>query len=185
MPPSKDRAAFTVDLRDLGRGAGRNMPVELAELAPDGWGNAVIGVIQGSIIAVDLTLESVVEGVLVQGTAEVQVAGQCGRCLDPVERTMSVRFDELFRYADQIEGADDEDLPVLEGELLDLESTVRDAIVLALPLAPRCRDDCPGLCSDCGARLADHPGHRHDQIDSRWAELATMFEETKRPPGSQ
>ncbi len=187
----EENGAFRVDLRDLGRGAGRSLSVELSEEAPDGWGNAVIGVAPGSKIAVELMLESVIEGVLVTGTAVARVAGSCGRCLDPVERSITVRFDELFRYpdlhtdlaADRL--ADADELPVLSGEILDLESTVRDAIVLALPLSPRCREDCPGLCPDCGVKLADHQGHRHDRIDPRWAELARVFDEPERPAGSQ
>ena len=57
------------------------------------------------------------------------------------------------------------------GDELDLEPVLRDLIVTALPLAPVCRDDCPGLCSECGARLADDPTHKHDIIDARWAAL--------------
>lgn len=204
-----DRAAFGVDLHDLGRGPGRSLSVELsaevpaeapAEVpaealaeAPAGWGNAIIGVAPGSTIAVDLTLESVIEGVLVTGSAVAQVVGNCGRCLDPVERRITVRFDELFRYPDLVADrsaerpgdADDDELPILSGEILDLESTVRDAIVLALPLSPRCREDCPGLCPECGVKLADHQGHRHDRIDPRWAELTRVFDEPERPAGSQ
>jgi uncharacterized protein len=64
---------------------------------------------------------------------------------------------------------EDEELPLLAGDLLDLEPVVRDAVVLALPLAPLCDPDCPGLCVECGARV--EPGHTHDSIDSRWAGL--------------
>ncbi|CAM5587857.1 hypothetical protein SRIMM317S_03461 [Streptomyces rimosus subsp. rimosus] len=48
---------------------------------------------------------------------------------------------------------------------------LRDAVVLALPMQPVCRDDCPGLCSQCGERLADDPDHHHDAVDIRWAAL--------------
>ena len=42
--------------------------------------------------------------------------------------------------------------------------------MLALPFQPLCEDDCPGLCTECGARLADDPDHPHDApIDPRWA----------------
>jgi uncharacterized protein len=44
-------------------------------------------------------------------------------------------------------------------------------VVLALPMQPVCQDDCPGLCSACGARLADDPDHHHDAVDIRWAAL--------------
>ena len=54
--------------------------------------------------------------------------------------------------------------------------TFRDAVVLALPLSPLCREDCPGLCAECGAKLADAgPGHGHsDKLDPRWGALAKL-----------
>ena len=68
---------------------------------------------------------------------------------------------------------DDEELS-LDGDLLDLEPVLRDAVVLALPMSPLCREDCPGLCVECGVRLADAgPAHRHeDAPDPRWAALS-------------
>jgi len=51
--------------------------------------------------------------------------------------------------------------------------------VLALPMSPLCREDCPGLCAECGARLADTgPDHRHDAaVDPRWAALQQLSEQ--------
>jgi uncharacterized protein len=48
--------------------------------------------------------------------------------------------------------------------------------VLALPLQPLCRDDCPGLCPDCGTRLADDPEHTHETADPRWAALQGLLD---------
>ena len=57
------------------------------------------------------------------------------------------------------------------------EPLLRDAVVLALPFQPLCQDDCPGLCAECGARLADDPDHTHGEpVDPRWAALATLTE---------
>ena len=55
---------------------------------------------------------------------------------------------------------EDDEASRLEGDLLDLEPLLRDAVVLALPFQPLCEDDCPGLCTECGARLKDDPGPR-------------------------
>jgi uncharacterized protein len=61
---------------------------------------------------------------------------------------------------------------------------LRDAVVLSLPFQPLCQDDCPGLCVECGARLADDPAHQHDDaIDPRWAALRALNDETEEPPG--
>jgi uncharacterized protein len=53
-------------------------------------------------------------------------------------------------------------------------------VVLALPFQPLCQDDCPGLCAECGARLADDPGHKHEEpIDPRWAALHGLTDESE------
>jgi hypothetical protein len=63
---------------------------------------------------------------------------------------------------DEQEEQDAEELYYLDGDLLDLEPAFRDAVVLALPMSPLCREDCPGLCAECGMPLADAgPGHQH------------------------
>ncbi len=66
---------------------------------------------------------------------------------------------------------EDEDRLFVEDGLIGLEPVLRDAVVLALPMQPVCQEDCPGLCSECGARLADDPDHHHDAVDIRWAAL--------------
>lgn len=60
-----------------------------------------------------------------------------------------------------------------------------DAVVPTLPFQPVCRPDCPGLCPQCGVRLADEPGHAHDDIDPRWAALAGLAPEATGEPGGQ
>ncbi len=176
------RAPLVLDTRELGRRAGAMKRLDLTVPAPVDLGTAVIGVPSGSDVALHLRLESVIEGVLVSGTAGVRTVGECSRCLDPVVADMEVELQELFEHPEEdhrgrvVQPApDDEDAPpLLVGDLLDLEPTLRDAVVLALPLAPVCRDDCPGLCVECGARLADDPEHRHDVVDPRWAALVGL-----------
>jgi len=118
------------------------------------------------------------EGVLVTGTARAALEGECVRCLEPISEEIEVRFQELFVYDDR-EVDPDEELEVskLQDDLVDLEPLLRDAVVLALPFQPLCEDDCPGLCVECGARLADDPDHTHGEpVDPRWAALATLTE---------
>jgi uncharacterized protein len=157
--------------------------VHRAAPAPSDLGTAVIGVPEGSEIDLELQLESVVEGVYVTGTATIRAVGECSRCLDPMVTEHGVELQELYRYADNdYRASDDDDLPVLEDDLLDLEPMLRDAVVLALPLAPVCDDDCPGLCPRCGVRLVDDPLHEHDQIDPRWAALEGLGEVVANEP---
>jgi uncharacterized protein len=123
-------------------------------------------------------MESVVEGVLVTGSVRGAATGACVRCLDAVTVPVTAHLQDLFVYADRAEhhqevGADDDEDEVRElvGDLLDLEPSLRDAVVPALPFQPVCREDCPGLCSECGAHLAQDPTHHHEVIDPRWAAL--------------
>lgn len=175
--PAVDPAGpFVLDTRDLGRRAGSMLKMSRVVDAPADMGVAVATIAEGSAIDLEVRLESVIEGVLVSGTAEVMVAAECSRCLDPLEWDQEVWFSELFRYPD-LEGAgreEEDEQPVLEDDFIDLEPTVRDAVVSTLPFAPVCRDDCPGLCTTCGARLADDPEHAHDEVDPRWAALAGL-----------
>jgi uncharacterized protein len=152
--------------------------------APADLGIDVLGVPEGSPIELDVRLEAVMEGVLVTGTAKAALKGECTRCLDPVEDGIEVDLQELYAYDDEDDdpGEDDEEVSRLERDLLDLEPLVRDAVVLALPFGPLCRDDCPGLCVECGARLADDPEHDHgERIDPRWAALGALTEPAESP----
>ncbi|SDT19544.1 uncharacterized protein SAMN04488570_3809 [Nocardioides scoriae] len=174
------RAPLVLDTRELGRRPGSQRTKVLSVAAPAELGIDVLGVPEGSTVDFDLRLEAVMEGVLVSGTASAGLVGQCSRCLEPIEDSITVDLQELFVYDDDHHGrpgGDDEDDGVsrLEGDLVDLEPLLRDAVVLALPFQPLCRDDCPGLCVECGARLADDPDHRHDDpIDPRWAALGQV-----------
>jgi uncharacterized protein len=126
------------------------------------------------------------EGVLVSGEVGVPVTGSCARCLEPVEDTLELDLQELFAYEGSTTEATSEEDEVrrVEGDFLDLEPMVRDAVVLGLPLAPVCTDDCRGLCVDCGRRLDDlPPDHTHEVIDPRWAGLAARFAPSSGTPG--
>jgi uncharacterized protein len=154
--------------------------VRLTVPAPADLGlGGVVGVPEGTDLELDLRLESVMEGVLVSGTARAALTGECARCLNRVDREIDVDVQELFAYPNRgtVNGADADadEVEVVKGDLVDLEGAVRDAVVLALPQAPLCRDDCPGLCPQCGAHLVDDPGHVHETSDPRWAALAGLI----------
>ncbi|SOD64580.1 uncharacterized protein SAMN06297387_11831 [Streptomyces zhaozhouensis] len=184
------------DTRELGRRPGALKRLSREVPAPGSLGVEVIRVPEGAPLELDLRLESVMEGVLVTGTVRFPLAGECVRCLEPLTREGTAEFQELFSYPDsefsarfadtEDEEADEERL-FLQNDLIDLEPVLRDAVVLALPLRPTCREDCPGLCPDCGARLAEDPEHQHDEpIDIRWAALREFAEAgaSEEPAGS-
>ncbi len=175
--PLDPRSGLVLDTHDLARGAGQMMTVRDSAPAPAGIGIEMIGVPEGSPIELELAMQSVVEGVLVSGTAEVEVAGQCSRCLEPVEDTVQIDVQELYVY--ETSEATEEEAHRLEGELIDLEPVVRDAVVLELPFQPLCKADCAGLCPDCGANLNDDPEHEHEEnTDPRWSALTGWGEDS-------
>ncbi|NQU37620.1 MAG: DUF177 domain-containing protein [Actinobacteria bacterium] len=154
--------------------------------APAGLTTPMIGIPEGSDLALNLMAESVVEGVWVSGDVAATAQGTCSRCLEPLSVPVEVEVQELFRYADlDDEGEEDEEIPTFEDVLIDLEPTLRDAVVLALPLAPVCGEDCLGLCSQCGFELKNDPNHQHDQTDPRWAALGKMFTDDSAAQGRE
>jgi uncharacterized protein len=171
-PAHLDPAApLVLDTRDLARRPGSQRTTLLHAAAPEGLGLDLIRVPAGAPLDLRLRLESVLEGVLVTGRVEVPLAGECGRCLDPMTSALEVGWQELYAYPES-EVTEDE-ASRLDGDYLDLEPVLRDSVVLALPLTPLCRDDCPGLCIECGARKADGDcGHGDAVVDPRWAALA-------------
>ena len=165
------RSGLVIDTHELGRRAGEVKQVKRVTEAPEELGIAMIGVPPGSPVALDLMVEAVVEGVLVTGTAEVQLAGQCARCLEELSTSTEVDLQELYLYPDK--EPDDEEASRLEDDLVDLEPLLRDAVVLDLPFTPLCREECAGLCPACGANLNHDPEHNHaEATDARWAGLA-------------
>jgi uncharacterized protein len=179
------RAPLVLDTRELGRRPGSQRLVAFTAEAPAELGIEILRVPEGSPVDLDLRLEAVMEGVLVTGTATAELEGECARCLEPIEDDIAVDIQELYLYDDGDQPDDEEaDVSRLEDDLLNLEPVLRDAVVLALPFQPLCQDDCPGLCVECGARLADDPDHRHeDPVDPRWAVLtgiaAAQHEQTE------
>ncbi|AJP04006.1 hypothetical protein TU94_23570 [Streptomyces cyaneogriseus subsp. noncyanogenus] len=177
------RNPLVIDTHELGRRPGALQRLTRTVDAPRDLGiQGVVGVPEGAPVELDLRLESVMEGVLVTGTARATAEGECVRCLEPVELELEADFQEMFSYPDADDrgrpvaepgddAEDDEDRLFVEDGLIDLEAVLRDAVVLALPMQPVCREDCPGLCAECGARLADDPDHHHDAVDIRWAAL--------------
>jgi len=171
------RAPLVLDTRDLPRSPGSMREVQLVVPAPEHLSLELIGVPRGADLMLDLTLQSVTEGVYVSGHVRAPLVGECGRCLRPIEDTVDVDVAELYAYEDSTtdETTDEDEVGRIEDDLIDLEPVVRDAIVLALPVNPICAEDCRGLCPDCGVPWDDLPAdHAHTQVDPRWAALSKL-----------
>jgi uncharacterized protein len=119
-------------------------------------------------VAVDVTLESTLDDVIVTGLLRAGHHDACRRCLREIDDLLEVTVDERYR----VEPAPADDaFPIVNGRI-DLAAMVREEVLLAVPDAPLCRPDCPGLCSNCGADLADGAcGCDRTERDARWAVL--------------
>jgi uncharacterized protein len=186
--PADVRSPLVLDIRELDRRAGSEKSFARTVPAPAGLGIPSIGIDEGAPLRLEVTVDSVVEGFWVAGTVSGLATGECVRCLDPLEMPVRTEIGALFVYADSRtartddEADDAEEVFVLEGDLLDLEQAVRDAVVLDLPLLPHCREDCPGLLPDgtkaAGAERAAAP------VDPRWAGLAPLAASTAGGPAT-
>jgi uncharacterized protein len=198
MPTSRPdpRSPLVFDTRTLGRQPGSARTETRVVPAPADLRVALAYVPPGADVKLDVLLEMMSDGVLATVEAAAPVTGECARCLEPVASSADVFFREFYEFdaagdlsgresraAGRLSGgeggdgeSDDADRRFLDGNLLDLEPALRDAMVLALPLAPLCRGDCEGLCPECGVRLADAgTSHDHgDAADPRWARLREL-----------
>jgi uncharacterized protein len=171
------RSPLVLDTRELPRRPGVLRTVTRTVPAPADLGLELIGVPEGADLSLDLRLESVSEGVLVSGTATGPITGECGRCLRPITDSLVVPIQELYAYEHSTtdETTEEDEVGRMQGDLIDLEPALRDAVVLALPTNPVCREDCPGLCPECGVQWDELPaGHSHQQVDPRWAGLSQL-----------
>lgn len=165
------QSVFKFNTHELPRRAGEMKEYQLQLPLDKPIGIDVIEVPAGSTIDLDLRLESVTEGVLATGDFSATAKGECIRCLDPINLELDKNFQELYSYNNNPDVEDDDEL-LMEGDLIDLEGPIRDAIVLSLPINPVCDEACEGLCSTCGVKWAQLPDdHAHEVIDARWKGL--------------
>lgn len=181
------RSPLVFDIATLGSASARRE--QRVVPAPAELGAGLVHVPEGAQLQLDVQLEEVSEGVLVTAEVSAPLVGECARCLDEFMSGTDVRFQELFvppagdgahwrasgTGSDAAESTSDDGY-LLDGDMLDLEPALRDALVLELPLSPLCDADCQGLCGTCGVRLADaEPDHRHPDDGGVWAVLKDLF----------
>ena len=127
------------------------------------------------------------QGVLARGEVDAQVGQTCGRCLR--EFTGSSRLlveEEFFPQVDVntrrwlTRPADVDGMVIDANHILDLTETLRQSVVAAQPMKPLCREDCSGLCPECGANRNDETCTCGDDVrDSRWGALAALLRESE------
>jgi uncharacterized protein len=121
---------------------------------------------EGSEIDVDLVLTPVGHTIEARGTVRAPWQGSCRRCLGPASGVLEGEVLELFEDP-PVEG---ETYPLVHDEI-DLEPLARETVVLELPQAPLCREDCQGLCPDCGVDRNEGTCSCAPPVDPRWTVL--------------
>ncbi len=157
---------------ELRRRPGTQREVHLATPLPD-LAITAAGVPEDREVSVDAVLEAIEGGVTISGTVTAPWAAECRRCLEPIEGVLEAVLSEVFE-PHPVEG----ETYLLDGDEVDIERVVRDAVLLSLPLAPLCRPDCPGPApesfptrvegEDDDDEPEDHPP------DPRWAGLEQL-----------
>ncbi|GAA2891842.1 DUF177 domain-containing protein [Microbacterium esteraromaticum] len=170
---SRVNGPFFLPVRDIVRKPGEMREHRFEVTLAEKWGEGIVAVEAGETLDLDVRLESVHEGILVSGTADTEYSGECGRCLTEISAPVEVEFQELFAYP----GEEETDFEV-QDDHVDLETLVRDAIVLSLPFQPVCQPDCPGLDPNTGERLAESTGAESPApIDPRWSALRQITDQ--------
>jgi len=101
--------------------------------------------------------------ILVRGSLRAHLEVPCSRCLGPAiieagdEELQLTFFPEAPRVADEELSSDDLDTFSYDGEEVDLEPVLREFVILSIPMAPVCSEDCKGICGGCGAELNREP----------------------------
>ena len=161
---------FSINIRDIERRPGEMREHDFDVTLKERWGEGLVYLDEGSSVDVDVRLESVHEGILVSGQVDAEYVGVCGRCLIDIAAPLEVEFQELFAYP----GEETSDFEV-QDDHVDLETLVRDAVILSLPFQPVCQPDCPGLDPVTGERLADTNGTAmSEDLDPRWSALREL-----------
>lgn len=168
------QSALRVDVAELRRRLGERRAIR-DEIMLDALEVAGVGLDPAVAVSVDLTLESVAGGIEVTGYVRGGWVGPCRRCLEPVTGRLDVAVRELFEDA-PTEG----DTYPIVAESIELMPLVRDALAGGLPLAPVCREDCPGPDPDEYPLASQHDdtpdGDALAPKDPRWAALDVLLE---------
>ena len=160
-------SGFRIDVADLLAHSGARREVALqAELDEIGASTSRID----EPVDLALRLDRIPDGIVARGTVRATVVSTCSACLGEISTDLAIGIDELFE-ATPLEG---ETYPI-DGRELDLEQLVRDALLLELPLAPRCDGDCVASGVAVSDRASDLASDRSAvPADPRWAALAEL-----------
>lgn len=157
---------LVVGVAELRRRPGNRIVLQRS-VPMDGLEITTARVPEGGEAELELTMEALSDGITVAGVVHVPWEGECRRCLEMTSGTVTAEIAEVFK--DRAEG---EILPIVS-DSIDLGQVVHDAAILALPLAPLCRDDCVGP-DPAEFPVITAEDEEPAPQDPRWAALAEL-----------
>lgn len=133
-----------------------------------------------SLLTANLTAQTGLDQVLhVHGVLATTLHMSCARCLKPVSHEVNIDFNERFKHTDNPElnvETEDEDVWYIGEDFVELAPYIEESFIINLPFSVLCKDDCKGLCQNCGADLNDGEcGCNREVIDPRLAALGDFF----------
>ena len=139
----------------------------------------VIGPLTGHV-----RMRRINQGLLVDGWVDLVVELTCTRCLKEFEQPMHLTFTERFHpTVDVMTGtplppiAEEDVFPIDDHHQVDLTETIRQRVLLDIPMVTLCKEDCAGLCSQCGHDLNLGPCDCKPEVDARFSILQTLLEQ--------
>jgi uncharacterized protein len=174
MPVRTDRP-FIVHAAALRRSAGLTRHEQRRGVI-EGLGSVSVVVPEGAEVDAVVTFSSYPGGIMATGTISAPWQGECRRCGEQVTGEVDAAIRERYRIAGHPDEPvePDDDSYLLTDDILDLEPLAREAVLLELPLAPLCADNCRGLCQQCGTNLNDGPCACLPPLDARWSGLDAL-----------
>jgi uncharacterized protein len=163
-----------VSLLKEATGATREYDIAAADIPTDG---------ETATLAGHARFDRTTRGIFVRARFDGLHADSCSRCLKPITIPVHIEFQEEYLPSVdvatgapiELEEGDEEAYRINQNHVIDLAEPAREYWQMALPMAPLCADDCPGLCPLCGAELSDvRHGCTREQVDARWAKLANL-----------
>ncbi len=169
-PANRERSKhpFRVSVAGLRRELGTAERVERSGVI-EGLATVSVSVPDGAPVTVDVVLSSFPGGIMAAGTVEAPWRGECRRCGGQVEGRVVASVRERFVRDGGL--LDDEEAYPFSEDVVDLEPMTRDAVLLELPLAPLCSEDCRGLCPECGTNWNLSGCECSGPVDPRWSAL--------------
>ncbi|MEX2598255.1 MAG: DUF177 domain-containing protein [Dehalococcoidia bacterium] len=131
-----------------------------------------------------VTLTRTDMGVWASGAVGIEVKAECSRCVTPFDLLLKVKVDEVYLPLIEVntgaklryESLEDLDaLKIDEHHVIDFTEAFRQYLLAAMPMAPVCKDDCKGICSQCGAHLNEYVCDCAPELDPRWEKLRQLL----------